>query len=318
MKVIEVIAESGHLDTISGIADHHEIEDLWQAPAAEDGRVCLRLLVQDDKRQAVLNLLQTSLSTSPGARILVQPVEAVLPRKAEESAGGRAKATREELYNGISKDAKMDGSFLLLVVLSTIVVAIGLLEDNVAVVIGAMVIAPLLGPNIALAFGSSLGDGTLAWRALKTIVTGLGLAIALGAGVGLFWPFALDSAELLARTHVGLDSVTLALASGLAAVISLTTSVPSVLVGVMVAVALLPPATTLGIMLGSGNPELAGGAGLLLAVNVVCVNLAAQLGLFSRGIRPRTWSEKTRGRRSYLLYLGFWLISLALLIWLMG
>ncbi len=315
MKIIEVIADVGHLDTISGIADHHEIEDVWQAPVAEDGRVCLRLLVHDDKRQAVLDLLQTSLSTSPDARILVQPVEAALPRKAEESeTAARSQATREELYNSVSKDAHMDGTFFLLILLSTVVVAIGLLEDNVAVVIGAMVIAPLLGPNIALALGSALGDGALIWRALKIILSGLGFAILLGAGIGLFWPYGLDSAELLARTQVGLDSVTLALASGLAAIISLTTSVPSVLVGVMVAVALLPPATTLGVMLGSGNPDPATGAGLLLAVNVVCVNLAAQLGLFTRGIRPRTWSEKAKGRQSTLLHLTFWIVSLALLI----
>ncbi len=117
-----------------------------------------------------------------------------------------------------------------------VVVGIGLLEDNVAVVRGAMVIAPLLGPNIALALGSALGDGARIWRASKIFLSGLGCAILLGAGIGLFWPYGLDSVELLARTNVGLDSVTLALASGLAAVISLTTSVPSVLVGVMVAV----------------------------------------------------------------------------------
>ena len=62
-------------------------------------------------------------------------------------------ASREELYNSIEKNARLDSNFLLLVVLSTVVAAVGLLEDNVAVVIGAMVIAPLLGPNLAQALG---------------------------------------------------------------------------------------------------------------------------------------------------------------------
>ena len=62
--------------------------------------------------------------------------------------------------------------------------AIGLIEDNVAVVVGAMVIAPLLGPNIALAFGTSIGDGRLAWQALKCGIAGLGLAFLLAAGIG--------------------------------------------------------------------------------------------------------------------------------------
>ena len=61
-------------------------------------------------------------------------------------------------------------------------------EDNVAVVVGAMVIAPLLRPNIALAFGSSLGDGGLVWKALRAALTGLGLAFGLSLAIGLLWP----------------------------------------------------------------------------------------------------------------------------------
>ena len=75
--------------------------------------------------------------------------------------------TREELYNEIEKGAKLDGNYLLLVFLSTIVATIGLVENNVAVIIGAMVIAPLLGPNIALAFSTSLGDTRLMLRAAQ-------------------------------------------------------------------------------------------------------------------------------------------------------
>ncbi|MDZ7803496.1 DUF389 domain-containing protein [Thiohalophilus sp.] len=87
-------------------------------------------------------------------------------------------------------------------------------------------------------------------------------------------PLNFDSQELLLRTDVGLEGIALALASGMAAGLSLTSGVSATLVGVMVAVALLPPAATLGLMLGAGNYQYALGALLLLAVNVVCVNLA--------------------------------------------
>jgi hypothetical protein len=83
------------------------------------------------------------------------------------------------------------------------------------------------------------------------------------------------SAGLAPRTEVGLASIALALASGGAAVLSLTGNVPIALVGVMVAVALLPPTATLGLMVGDGHWGPAAGAALRLAVNVVCVNLAA-------------------------------------------
>ena len=123
-----------------------------------------------------------------------------------------------------------------MVILSTIVAAIGLLEDNVAVVIGAMVIAPLLGPNIALAFATSLGDSKLIWKALKTNLTGLGTALLLTIILGYIWPLNFESRELMMRTSVDIDGVVLALASGAAAVISITASWISSLVGVMVAV----------------------------------------------------------------------------------
>ena len=314
MKIIEVIADHGHLDTIIGIAEQQGIVDHWPTSVAEDGRCAVRMLVTPDSRQAVLDALQSVLGTSENARIVVTPVEVSLPRvddsNEDEKAKRKTALSREELYNTVAQSSRLDGRFLLLVFLSTIVVTVGLLEDNVAVVIGAMVIAPFLGPNIALALGGALGDNQLIWQSLKTNLAGISFALVLCALLGWWWPYEISSQELLARTNVGLDSIALALASGAAAVLSMTTGLSSVLVGVMVAVALLPPAATLGFMLGSGHYDLATGAGLLLAVNIVSVNLAAKLGFLLLGIKPRTWLEQQRARQSITSYIFFWFITL--------
>jgi len=147
-----------------------------------------------------------------------------------------------------------------------------------------------------------------------TNLAGLAIAIGLSILIALVMPFDTASPELLARTTVGLDSVALALASGAAAALSLTTGLSSVLVGVMVAVALLPPAVTFGIMLGTGDLSLATSAGLLLAVNIVCVNLACKIVFFVKGIRPRTWWEKQKASRSMLIYVVVWIVTLLVLI----
>jgi uncharacterized hydrophobic protein (TIGR00341 family) len=194
-----------------------------------------------------------------------------------------------------------------------VVAAIGLVEDNVAVVIGAMVIAPLLGPNLAFGLGTALGDVHLMQKSLKTLLAGITIAIALSLLIGLLWPFGLTGTELLARTDVGMDSLALALASGAAAALSLTTGLPSVLVGVMVAVALLPPAATVGLTLGHARADLALGAALLLAANVVCVNLAAKLVFLIKGIQPRTWAEKEKAKRAMTTYIVVWIVTLLLL-----
>ena len=316
MKIIEIVIPVEKLSSVKNIISQHDSEVLWVS-SDEDGKNMIQALVSDEKRQSVLDALQGLIGTQGTSKILVMNLEAALPRKVsaeEKTSPDPVTTTREELYNEIEKNTRLDSTYLLLVFLSTVVVAIGLLENNVAVVIGAMVIAPLLGPNIALALGAALGDAHLMWKAFKTIITGIGLALFLSIGLGMYHPMNLDSPELLARTDAGLDSMALALASGAAAVISLTTGLSSVLVGVMVAVALLPPTATLGIMLGAGQTQLAIGAALLLAMNIICVNLAAKVVFLVRGIKPRSWLEKQKASQSMTSYLVIWIISLSILL----
>lgn len=317
MRIIEVIADVGHLDTFKSLASQLELVDFWHGATDESGRCNMHFLVQPDQRQRVMDSLQGILQSSENAHIILHTPEAVWPSTRDEDNKPNSSSstiTREELYLTIEKGAHINGTFILLVILSTIVVAIGLIKNNVAVVIGAMVIAPLLGPNLALSLSAALGDKKLMVSALRSNLIGVSISFALCWLLGLLWTDTLTSHELLSRTEVGLDTVILALASGLAAALSMTTGLSSVLVGVMVAVALLPPAATAGIMLGAGYNTLASGAMLLLAVNVVCVNLTAQLIFLYKGIRPRTWLEKKKARQSYSLFIIFWIVLLAILL----
>ena len=316
MKYVEVVAEEGSADTVSAIAEKLDASDFRLGEIGEDGMRMMRLLVADDKIQSVLDSLQKILGTQPSARIVVLPVEIALPKPSEEERKEENSAieARETLYASIEKNARLDTNFIVLLVLSTIVAAIGLIENNVAVVIGAMVIAPLLGPNIAFGLGTALGDIALMRKSALTTSVGIVLAVSMSVVLGISWPFDISSPELTARSQVGLDSVALALASGAAAALSLTTGLSSVLVGVMVAVALLPPAVTLGLMLGLGESNLALGAGLLLAINVVCVNLAIKVVFFVKGIRPRTWWEKKKAKRAMTIYILVWFLTLIVLV----
>jgi uncharacterized hydrophobic protein (TIGR00341 family) len=317
MKYVEVIAESGSADTIRAIADKTKAEDLRLGVIGEDGMQLSRILVEDDALQDVVDKLQHVLGAQHTARITVLPVEMFLPRSEEQIARKKKTskiAARESLYQEVKTSAELDRNYIVLVILSTIVAAIALIENNVAVVIGAMVIAPLLGPNLALSVGTALGDTDLMAKSAKTLAVGIVLSIALSSGIGFFWTFENFSPELMSRTVVGIDSAVLALASGAAAALSLTTRLSSVLVGVMVAVALLPPATTLGIMLGKGNFTFAMDAGLLLAVNIVSVNLASKIVFWAKGVSPRTWYEKEKAKRAMRIYLVVWFITLLALM----
>jgi len=338
-RIIQLHTKKDKVTQLDEVLKDPRIFDMWRLEEDKD-RVSYSLLVRTEDTQSILDKVQTFIGDDTkeevigvnkngkenGMRVIVQSAEAVLPSppQRENNTGlsrkkSFATVSREELYNNISKGAELNGTFFWLVLFSTITAAIGLLENNVAVIIGAMVIAPLLGPNLALALSTALGDVKLMKRAVLANISGLGFAILLSIALGYVWTGSLDSHEIISRTHVGFDGIILAIVSGAAAVLSLTTGVSSVLVGVMVAVALLPPATTMGVMIGAGNYDLAAGAGLLLAVNIVCVNLSAKIVFLVKGVGPRTWYEKKTAGKAMRRYLVFWVVALvilALLIWL--
>lgn len=319
MKYVEVVCDTGHVDTVSAIAEQLELCDFRLGTLDEDGLQQMRLLVPDNKIQKTLDKLQKALETQPNERIVVLPIEVSLPKLSDDERREEdlATASREMLYNGVEKNSHFDTGYVLLVVLSTIVAAVGLIKDNVAVIIGAMVIAPLLGPNLALGLGTALGDVSLMAKSTFTTLVGIAIAVSMSIIIGFVWPTDTFSTELVARTEVGLDSVALALASGAAAALSLTTGLSSVLVGVMVAVALLPPAATVGIMLGYGNINLAMGAALLLAINIVCVNLACNIVFLTKGISPRTWWKKEKAKKGMRTYVIMWVGTLLILLLIM-
>ena len=323
-RLIIVSARPSQIDTIRAIAEQAEVLSFEVYGLVEDAEYqAVHILVGDEKRQTVLDRLQSILQGEEDWRITILAVEATIPLVEEEPEeeenlwGTPPGESREEIYSRVSGNAKIDRNFLMFVFLSSVVVAIGLIKDNVAGVIGGMVIAPLLGPNLAFTFGAALGDRKLMGQAMVTNIAGIAISLIICIAIGFLWPLSLQSHELMARTNVGFDGAVLALAAGVAAAVSITTKLSSALVGVMVAVALLPPAAALGLMIGSGHREMALGAAMLLAVNVVCLNLAAQLTFAMRGIKPRTWFEKKAAQRAVLVNASVWvllLVALAILL----
>jgi len=316
LRLIEIFAPPGHEDKLAAIAEDFGALNFWTDAGPAKATQSYRIVARSEKQQELIDRLQGALGKGKSWRITIATIEATIPELEQPEPEQRSpeQTTREELYAEIDRGSRITSTFLQLVVLSTIVAAIGLYQSSVAIIIAAMLIAPLLGPNVAMAFGSTLGDRELVWRAALTNAAGIALSVACAAVSGLLLPFAGASIELLQRTTLGYDSILLALASGAAGALSLTTQLPSTLTGVMVAVALLPPAATLGYMLGTAQLPLAAGAASLLAVNIVCVNLSAQLVFLVKGIKPRTWLERRAAHESIRISLAVTGTLLAILI----
>lgn len=283
-------------------------------PEQKDRRV-ISILLRDSTSQSLVDALQHVLEGEKDWRMSILPVEATMPKvetRKKDKPGQNQKALREELFQDIVEGAKLDRDFLIMVALSTIVAAVGLNSDGVAAVIGAMVIAPLLGPIMGFSMGSALGNTTMIRKSSLTLGVGILLATSMAFGLSFLVELNFESRELMSRAEVRLDGLALALAAGGAAALSIARGQSSALVGVMVAAALLPPGAAFGLFLGAGEIELASRAGLLLALNVAALVIAALLVFRLKQIRPRTWIEQQNATRAVRINAVVWAVFLAL------
>ena len=276
MRICEIISDIKYKRTLITIAEKQGVVDYWWSSELEDGRQVFTMVVTNDSRQSVLDSLQILFEEDSRAKILVLPVDASIPRLSENTQDLKQvdqKTTREELYENVVKGVDLNLNFILMVIFSTIVVTIGLSEDNIAVVVGAMVIAPLLGPNIALSFAASIGNRNLILKSLNSIIIGILISISFGYIISSISDLNYQSDEIISRTNIGVGDIVLALASGAAAALSMTTGISAALVGVMVSVALLPPAASFSILIANGESTLAMGALMLLIINLSLIHI---------------------------------------------
>ena len=200
--------------------------------------------------------------------------------------------------------------YYAMIILSSIVAGAGLIGNSPAVIIGSMVIAPLLGPNVALAFSISIGDLELFKQSIKHFLFGILIALFLGILQGLVIPFPENTHELLSRTNIGFLDLLLAFCSGIAGVLSLVIGANSTLVGVMIAVALMPPLVSFGILLGRGDAILALSAFLLFLANVIVINLAGILTFRVEKVEPKQYFHQQVTRKKAKILIRIWIITL--------
>ncbi|WP_246027539.1 TIGR00341 family protein [Novosphingobium umbonatum] len=167
--------------------------------------------------------------------------------------------------------------FIFMVVMSAGIAELGLLQSSPAVVIGAMLISPLMGPIMGLGFGLALFDFASLRRSLAALALAVPLAIAFTALIVLCSPLQSATPEILARTQPNLFDLVIALFSALAGSFALIRGKGETIVGVAIATALMPPLATVGFGLATGNSAIAWGALALFATNFVTIALSATI-----------------------------------------
>lgn len=325
MRQVDIISEKEHQRQIEEKLAVLAVEPVWIFPALDD-EVLLKFILPTDRSAEVLDDLEEFTERVP-CRLFVSPVESSLPRPKEEEEsdaenndsiqlGKLARISKSELYQDVAGPARLTLNYILMVILAAIVAGIGLLKNNVPIIIGAMVIAPFLSPNIAIAFATTLGDIKLNRNALLTLLTATGIVLAITIPWGYFDP---GVGNIQFSPVLEYRDILLALACGFAGVISLISIEAATLVGVMVAAALVPPLVMGGLFVGAGMYKDALNALLLYSINIVCLNLSGIITFYFAGLRPARWWEQERAgkyTRNALLVLSSMLGLLAVFIYL--
>lgn len=325
LKIFLPLEEKTKADEILVKAD---INEFWH-DRISDKKVLIRALVPAERTEAFLDKLEDEFSELEDFRTIILPVEASIPRFEEEEEEGKEKekskekdekeknpkrVSREELYNDVSNNIEFTAVYAALIILASIVGAVGLVNENVPMIVGAMIIAPLLGPSVGLSLGTVLGDFKLTFKALKTLFVGIGLSLLFSVIIGFIFEVNPSSSEFALRINPGFGDVLVSLASGAVGALSFTTGTLTSLAGVMVAVSLLPPLVAAGMLLGAGFTSEMIGALLLFIINLICINLAGVVTFLVQKISPRTDWQTYKAKFLTILAISIWMILLFLAV----
>jgi uncharacterized hydrophobic protein (TIGR00341 family) len=259
--------------------------------------------------------------------VISRRFEALEAEYEDDAERGGDRISREELQAKADDLASGLGTYVLMTVISAVIATAGLLLDSPATVVGSMVIAPLIGPAMSAAIGTVVDDEEMFRRGARMQVIGVVVAVAAATLFAFalrtlaFVPPGLDPlelAEVSERLAPNVLVLVVAIGAGIAGIVSLMTGVSATLVGVMIAVALIPPAAAVGIGIAFQIPRLVLGAGVIIAVNVLSINLSALVMLWYEGYRPQRWFREDDARAALLKRVAVLVAAIAVLSVFLG
>jgi len=202
----------------------------------------------------------------------------------------RSRIPREHLKQirvDLLEESTLDINYLVLILGSCIIATFGLLANSAAVIIGAMIIAPLMLPIRGLAFGAVEGNVLIFRKGLIALAVGTGLAIFLACFLGALVQLPDFGSEVLARSKPTLLDLGIAIAAGgISGYAKVQPKVSATLAGTAIAVALMPPICVIGLGLSQANWSLSLGASLLYITNLLGITLSCMLTFLIAGYTP--------------------------------
>jgi uncharacterized hydrophobic protein (TIGR00271 family) len=193
----------------------------------------------------------------------------------------------EALQKRMDSLSTLSADFLVLLSGATLIATLGLFQNSPAVIIGAMIIAPLMRPMVGLSLGTLTGDSRLIIRAAITLSVGTLLAMGIAASMAMLFRSLELTPEILSRTNPTLLDLGVAVFAGaIGAYCQADAKLSDSLAGVAISVALVPPLSVVGIGICFGSPSVFTGALLLYATNLIGITVAGAVVFLLKGFIP--------------------------------
>ncbi len=196
---------------------------------------------------------------------------------------------QREISEDLEESRQPNPVYFLMLVNASLISLLGLLTNSPAVIIGAMLISPLMGPILSCGLGLAVADGEIVRKALRNVVLSVVEAVVIAAVGTALSPLRDATSEILARTNPNLMDLVIAFLSGIAGALALTLrrSGLTILPGVAIATAVMPPLATSGYGLATGQWEIGRGGFMLFFTNLTAIVLSATVVFLLVGFRPR-------------------------------
>lgn len=309
-------------DIDAGIAEIAGEYDLLVLGTQNHGLVH-RLLHRGIPQELLRKAVCPAVAVLRPATSLTSRVASSLDRFVRDLVPQLIREQRVSLVDRIQTSSKWDVDFVALISLSTLIATCGLLQNSTAVVIGAMLVAPLMTPLLGAGLSLVQGNEILFRNAFRSVLRGFLLALILAVSIGCLVRSVVNGSdvarlitdEIAARGSPRLLDLIVAFVSGVAA--AYATSRPnllSALPGVAIASALVPPIGTIGLGLAWQQWRLASGAAMLFVTNIVAIVLGTAISFFAVGVRGKhSHSFVNSGTKKTVLVLVIALLALGVI-----
>ncbi len=329
MRLIQAMIPVGkHTEVEAMLKQQDLFYSLLEESSSENFSHVALIPVDTGRVEEIIDLLKENGLKKDGT-IVVSEAQAIVSEEFDRQQENQEendqtdpeRIAEEELISKAKGLSRSSTNYLLFTIISAVVATAGLLADSASVVVGSMVIAPLIGPAMAACVGSVINDPELFREGLYSQILGTAVAILSATAFALVTRFHIGAElnlllfdQVAERVHPGLLSLAVALGAGTAGALALTSGMSAALVGVMIAVALIPPAATVGLGLAYLEPQIATSAFILVVLNLLCINLAALVTLWFKGYRPDSPFEEKLSRflnvrRALVLFAGVLVIT---------